>query len=38
MAIGSFGRALGQIAKESVTGSVKGFASGVKGAFLSEMP
>lgn len=38
MAIGSFGRALGQMAKESITGSARGFASGVKGAFLSEMP
>ena len=38
MAISSYGRALGEMARESVTGSVKGFASGVKSAAMSEMP
>lgn len=38
MALNNYGRALGQLAKESVKGSVKGFAMGIKGAALNEMP
>jgi GH24 family phage-related lysozyme (muramidase) len=38
MALNNYGRALGQLATESVKGSVKGFAMGIKGAALSEMP
>lgn len=38
MALNNYGRALGQLAQESVKGSVKGFAMGIKGAALSEMP
>ena len=38
MAIKNYGRALGQIAKESVKGSVQGFAMGIKGAAMREMP
>ena len=38
MALNNYGRALGQLAKESVKGSVKGFAMGIKGAALREMP
>jgi GH24 family phage-related lysozyme (muramidase) len=38
MAIKNYGRALGQIAQESVKGSVQGFAMGIKGAALREMP
>jgi GH24 family phage-related lysozyme (muramidase) len=38
MALNNYGRALGQIAQESVKGSVKGFAMGIKGAALREMP
>jgi GH24 family phage-related lysozyme (muramidase) len=38
MALNNYGRALGQLAKESVKGSVKGFAMGIKGAAMSEMP
>jgi len=38
MAIKNYGRALGQLATESVKGSVKGFAMGIKGAALREMP
>jgi GH24 family phage-related lysozyme (muramidase) len=38
MALNNYGRALGQLATESVKGSVKGFAMGIKGAALNEMP
>ena len=38
MALNNYGRALGQLATESVKGSVKGFAMGIKGAAMSEMP
>lgn len=38
MALNNYGRALGQIAQESVKGSVKGFAMGIKGAAMREMP
>ena len=38
MALNNYGRALGQLAQESVKGSVKGFAMGIKGAALREMP
>jgi hypothetical protein len=38
MALNNYGRALGQLAKESVKGSVKGFAMGIKGAAMNEMP
>lgn len=38
MAISSYGKALASMAKESVLGSVKGFASDVKSAAMSEMP
>ena len=38
MALNNYGRALGQLAQESVKGSVKGFAMGIKGAALNEMP
>jgi hypothetical protein len=38
MALNNYGRALGQLAKESVKGSVKGFTMGIKGAAMSEMP
>jgi len=38
MALNNYGRALGQLAKDSVKGSVKGFAMGIKGAALNEMP
>lgn len=38
MAISAYGKALASMAKESVLGSVKGFASDVKSAALSEMP
>ena len=38
MALNNYGKALGQLATESVKGSVKGFAMGIKGAAMSEMP
>jgi GH24 family phage-related lysozyme (muramidase) len=38
MALNNYGRALGQLATESVKGSVAGFAKGIKGAAMSEMP
>lgn len=38
MAIGNYGKALGQMARESVTGAVKGFGMGIKGAAMREMP
>ena len=38
MAIKNYGKALGQLATESVKGSVQGFAMGIKGAALREMP
>lgn len=38
MALNNYGKALGQLAQESVKGSVKGFAMGIKGAALNEMP
>ena len=38
MALNNYGRALGQLATESVKGSVKGFAMGIKGAAMNEMP
>jgi hypothetical protein len=38
MAISAYGKALASMAKESVLGSVKGFASDVKSAAMSEMP
>lgn len=38
MAISSYGKALASMAKESVVGSVKGFASNIKSAAISEMP
>jgi GH24 family phage-related lysozyme (muramidase) len=38
MALNNYGKALGQLAQESVKGSVKGFAMGIKGAAMREMP
>ena len=38
MALNNYGKALGQLATESVKGSVQGFAMGIKGAALREMP
>jgi hypothetical protein len=38
MAIGNYGKALGQMARESVSGAVKGFGMGIKGAAMQEMP
>ena len=38
MALNNYGRALGQLAQESVKGSVKGFTMGIKGAAMNEMP
>lgn len=38
MAIKNYASALGQIARESAVGSVKGFARGIKGAAMAEMP
>jgi len=38
MALNNYGKALGQLAQESVKGSVKGFAMGIKGAAMNEMP
>lgn len=38
MALNNYGKALGQLAIESVKGSVKGFAMGIKGAAMNEMP
>ena len=38
MAMSAYGKALASMAKESVIGSVKGFASDVKSAAISEMP
>ena len=38
MALGNYAKALGGMARESVSGAVKGFGLGIKSAALREMP